>query len=181
MKRFIDYFLLKWKTSPLRKPLLLRGARQVGKTYTAREFGKTFTSFVELNLELNQEAREIFEKNLDPNIIIRKIFILTNKPIVPGQTLLFLDEIQLVPNAIIALRYFYEMMPELHVIAAGSLLDFAIKTVGMPVGRVSSLYMYPLSFIEFLSAIQLNVIIEEILLHEPTREITEIFHNKFLD
>ena len=106
MKRFVDYFLHKWKSSPLRKPLLLRGARQVGKTYTAREFGKSFTSFVELNLELNPEAREIFEKNLDPNIIIRKIFILTNKPIIPGQTLLFLDEIQLVPNAIIALRYF---------------------------------------------------------------------------
>ncbi len=181
MKRFVDYFLLKWKTSPLRKPLLLRGARQVGKTYSAREFGKTFVSFVELNLELNPDAREIFEKDLDPHIIIRKISILTNKPIIPGQTLLFLDEIQLVPNAITALRYFYEMMPELHVIAAGSLLDFAIKTVGMPVGRVSSLYMYPLSFIEFLSAIGSNMVIEEILLHELHDEISELFHNKFLD
>ena len=181
MKRFVDYFLNKWKISPLRKPLLLRGARQVGKTYTVHEFGKTFTSFVELNLEFNPEAREIFEKNLDPHIIIRKIFILTNKPIIPGETLLFLDEIQLVPNAIIALRYFYEMMPELHVIAAGSLLDFAIKSVGMPVGRVSSLYMYPLSFIEFLSAIGSNVIIEEILSHKLTDEISGIFHDKFLD
>lgn len=181
MKRFVDYFLHKWKSSPLRKPLLLRGARQVGKTYTAREFGKTFTSFVELNLEFNAEAREIFEKNLDPNIIIRKIFVLVDKPIIPGETLLFLDEIQLVPNAIIALRYFYEMMPELHVIAAGSLLDFAIKTVGMPVGRVSSLYMYPLSFIEFLRAIGSGVIIEEILSHELKDEIDGIFHNKFLD
>ncbi|MFH1831739.1 MAG: ATP-binding protein [bacterium] len=181
MKRFVDYFLHKWKTSPLRKPLLLRGARQVGKTYSVREFGKTFTSFVELNLELHPEAREIFEKNLDPQIIIRKIFVLTNKPIVPGQTLLFLDEIQLVPNAIIALRYFYEMMPELHVIAAGSLLDFAIKTVGMPVGRVSSLSMYPVSFMEFLNAIGSPVIIEEILSHNPKDEISKVFHDKFLD
>ena len=166
MKRFVDYFLHAWKTSPLRKPLLLRGARQVGKTYTAREFSKKFSSFVELNLELNPQAREIFEKNLDPQVIIRNISILTDKPIIPGETLLFLDEIQIVPNAIIALRYFYEMMPELHVIAAGSLLDFAIKTVGMPVGRVSSFYMYPLSFIEFLSAIGSHGVIEEILLHE---------------
>lgn len=181
MNRFVDYFLHKWKSSSLRKPLLLRGARQVGKTYTVREFGKTFASFVELNLEFNPDAREIFEKNLDPQIIIRKIFILTNKQVIPGKTLLFLDEIQLVPNAIIALRYFYEMMPDLHVIAAGSLLDFAIKTVGMPVGRVSSLYMYPLSFIEFLNAIGSSVIIEEILSHELTGEIDEIFHSKFLD
>lgn len=90
MKRFVDYFLQNWKTSPLRKPLLIRGARQVGKTYTARQFGKTFPSFVELNLELHPEAREIFEKNLDPHTIIRNISILTNKPIVPGQTLLCL-------------------------------------------------------------------------------------------
>jgi len=186
MKRFVDYFLHKWKSSPIRKPLLLRGARQVGKTYSVREFGKSFTSFVELNLELHPEAREIFEKDLDPHIIIRKIFVLTNKSIIPGQTLLFLDEIQLVPNAIIALRYFYEMMPDLHVIAAGSLLDFAIKTVGMPVGRVSSLYMYPLSFFEFLSAIGSSAVIEEILLqhsclHNPNDEISGIFHDKFLD
>lgn len=106
MRRQIDYFLHAWKTSPLRKPLLLRGARQVGKTYTAREFGKTFESFVELNLELNYEAREFFEKDLDPHVLVRKIFILTNQPIIPGKTLLFLDEIQAVPNAIIALRNF---------------------------------------------------------------------------
>ncbi|MCF7899199.1 ATP-binding protein [Candidatus Babeliales bacterium] len=181
MKRFVDYFLIKWKSSPLRKPLLIRGARQVGKTYSAREFGKTFDSFIELNLELEQDAREIFEKSLDPNVIIQKISALTGKRIIPGQTLLFLDEIQLVPQAVTALRYFYEMMPELHVIAAGSLLDFAIKTVGMPVGRVSSLYMHPLSFIEFLRAIGSGIIIEEILNHELKDEMLEVLHNKFLD
>ncbi len=181
MKRFVDHFLDIWKTSPLRKPLLLRGARQVGKTYTARAFSKKFSSFVELNLEFNPEAREIFEKSLDPHVIIRNISILTDKPITPGETLLFLDEIQIVPNAIIALRYFYEMMPELHVIAAGSLLDFAIKTVGMPVGRVSSLYMYPLSFIEFLSAMGSYAVIDEILSHAVQDEIMKSFHDKFLD
>jgi predicted AAA+ superfamily ATPase len=181
MKRFVDYFLHKWKTSPIRKPLLIHGARQVGKTYSVREFGKTFTSCIELNLELQQDVREIFEKNLDPHIITRKISILIDKPIIPGQTLLFIDEIQAVPNAIIALRYFYEMMPELHVIGAGSLLEFAIKTVGMPVGRISSLYMYPISFIEFLAAIKSTVSIEEILNHKIEEEIDTIFHNKFLD
>lgn len=181
MKRFVDYFLNKWKTSPLRRPLLLRGARQVGKTYTAREFGKQFSSFVEVNLEFQPEAREIFEKNLDPHIIVRKIFVLTNKTIIPGETLLFIDEVQTVPNAILALRYFYEMMPELHVIAAGSLIDFAIKTVGMPVGRVSSLHMYPLSFIEFLSAIGSGAIIDEIVSHSAHDTMMQTFHDKFLD
>ncbi len=181
MKRFVDYFLHNWKTSPLRKPLLIRGARQVGKTYTVREFGKSFTSCVELNFELLPEVRDIFEKDLDPNIIIRKIFVLTKQTIIPGQTLLFLDEIQAVPNAIIALRYFYEMMPELHVIAAGSLIDFAIQKVGMPVGRVASMYMYPLSFIEFLAAMGYYGIIEEILEHNAKTEIADVFHHKFLD
>ncbi len=181
MKRFIDYFLLKWKTSSLRKPLLIRGARQVGKTHSVREFGKSFTSFVEVNLEFHQEAREIFEKNLDPKIIITKIFVFKGQEIIPGETLLFIDEIQVVPNAITALRYFYEMMPELHVIAAGSLLDFAIKSVGMPVGRVSSVHMHPLSFIEFLSAMGSRGVIQEILSHDLSHEIEIGFHNKFLD
>jgi uncharacterized protein len=181
MKRFIDYFLADWKTSPLRKPLLLHGARQVGKTYSIRAFGTTFTSFVELNLELRPEAREIFERDLDPHQLVPKICALTNKSIIPGQTLLFLDEIQLVPNAIIALRYFYEMMPELHVIAAGSLLDFAIQKVGVPVGRVSSMYMYPLSFMEFLAAQGAQETIHAILSHDPEEEMDPTLHRKFFD
>ncbi len=181
VKRFVDYFLHKWKTGSFRKPLLIRGARQVGKTHSIREFGKSFTSYVEVNLEFHQEAREIFEKNLDPQVIIRKIFVFGGQHIIPGETLLFIDEIQMVPNAITALRYFYEMMPELHVIAAGSLLDFALKSVGMPVGRVSSLHMHPLSFIEFLSAMGSFGVIEEILSHDINYEIEMSFHTKFLD
>ncbi len=181
MKRLVDHFLHTWKTSPLRQPLIVRGARQVGKTHTVRAFGKTFSSCVEINLELRPEFKEIFETNLDPHIISRKISVIADQPIIPGQTLLFIDEIQAVPNAIIALRYFYEMMPELHVIAAGSLLDFAIQQVGMPVGRVASFYMYPLSFIEFLSAMNAGISIDEILSHDITSEIAPIIHNKFLD
>ena len=147
MKRIIDYFLLEWKWSRLRKPLLLRGARQVGKTYAVRELGKSYTSFVEINLEFEPQAQQAFAGKLDPKEIIITLTALTGKNIIAGKTLLFIDEMQAYPQAIIALRYFYEMMPELHVIAAGSLLDFAIQQVGMPVGRVQVLYMHPVSYI----------------------------------
>lgn len=152
MKRIIDYFLHEWKNRPSRKPLLLRGARQVGKTHATRMLGKTFPDFIEINLEANEAARKIVEKDLDPHRIILQLSELVQKKITPGSTLLFFDEIQSVPHAITALRYFYELVPDLHVIAAGSLLDFAIEQVGIPVGRVSSLYLYPLSFLEFLIA-----------------------------
>jgi len=180
MKRLIDYHLRKWKDSPLRQPLLLRGARQVGKTYAVRELGKTFTSFVEINFESNKKAKTIFDRDLDPHRILREISAITGQEITPGQTLLFFDEIQAVPEGILALRYFYEIMPELHVIAAGSLLDFAIQQVGVPVGRVQFLYMYPMSFIEFLSALEYTIIIKEILSHPVGQEIVGVIHDKIL-
>lgn len=180
MKRLVDYHLQKWKVDPLRKPLLVKGARQVGKTYAVREFGKTFSSCVELNFELNKKAKTIFDRDLDPHRILNEISIITEKQIIPGQTLLFLDEIQSVPEGISALRYFYEIMPELHVIAAGSLLEFALQKVGVPVGRVQFLYMYPLSFIEFLSALGHHMIIKEILSHSIEQEMSDIIHSKIL-
>ncbi|HLF66144.1 MAG TPA: ATP-binding protein, partial [Gammaproteobacteria bacterium] len=103
------------------------------------------------------------------------------KPIRPSETLLFFDEIQVCPKAIIALRYFYEEMPELHVIAAGSLLDFAIEEVGVPVGRVSFLYMYPMSFIEFLLATEHALIANEIIHHKPDEALAPIIHDKILN
>lgn len=153
MKRIIDYHLLEWKNEGNPKPLILRGARQVGKTHAVRTLGKTFTHFVEVNLEENEVARQIFEQNLDVNRIVLQLTELTKKQIEKGSTLLFIDEIQNVPKAVIALRYFYETMPGLHVIAAASLLHLATEQVGMPVGRVAMLYMYPLSFLEFLVAL----------------------------
>jgi predicted AAA+ superfamily ATPase len=153
MKRLIDYHLNAWKNDSDRKPLLLRGARQVGKTYSVRELGKTFQSFVEINFDLLPQAIQIFEADLVPSRIVRDLSLLTGHSIVAGETLLFLDEAQQAPKAIAALRYFHEMLPQLHVIAAGSLLDFALDKTGLPVGRVTSLYLYPLAFIEFLVAI----------------------------
>lgn len=125
MKRFIDKYLLEWKDSTLRKPLILRGARQVGKTYSVKQLGQLFENFVSINLEFEPELIQFFESDLYPDKIIQKISIIKGQPIISGKTLLFLDEIQAAPKAITALRYFYELMPELHVIAAGSLIEFA--------------------------------------------------------
>ena len=146
MKRLIDWHLRSWKEEKRRKPLLLKGARQIGKTYSVRQLGKSFTSFVEINFELVPQAKTLFEQDLQPERILWELGLLTNTTVVPGKTLLFLDEIQAAPQAILALRYFYELTPELHVIAAGSLLDFAIEQVGIPVGGVNMLYVYPLSW-----------------------------------
>ncbi len=180
MKRIIDHYLNSWKTDRYRKPLLLRGARQVGKTHAARTLGATFLDFFEINLEDQPATHIIFEKDLDPERILRELSALKLKPIIPGKTLLFIDEIQAVPRALLALRYFYEKMPELHVIAAGSLLDFAIEEVGIPVGRVDSLYMRPLSFIEFLCAVKAQILVEEIVSHTSMNPISEVIHNKLL-
>ncbi len=180
MKRFVEYHIQKWKESNKRKSLMLRGARQVGKTFLARQLGDTFPNFVEINFEYQPDAKTFFERDLNPERIIRDIGLWTGKRIIPGKTLLFLDEIQEAPNAIRSLRYFYEMMPSLHVIAAGSLLDFATEKIGIPVGRVSSLYVHPMSFLEFLYAIREHLIIEEILNHSFDTPMSEPIHEKIL-
>lgn len=144
--------LLAWKTSKRRKPLLIRGARQVGKTTLVRDFSKEFDNYIELNLE-KEADRALFEID-DAGKIIDAVFLSkahtpNNKP-----TLVFIDEIQESPKAIQQLRYFFEEVPELHIIAAGSLLEFALKQVpSFPVGRVEYLYLYPLNFVEYLDAI----------------------------
>jgi uncharacterized protein len=181
MKRLIDYYLYEWKNRSTRKPLILRGARQVGKTHAIRELGKTFPTFIEINLEFNQAAKAILEKDVDPNRIILQLSELLQKKITPGSTLLFFDEIQNVPKAITALRYFYELIPDLHVVAAGSLLDFALEEVGMPVGRVTSLYLYPLSFIEFLAALNNNNWINLIIKHPEQQILNEQVHAKLIE
>jgi predicted AAA+ superfamily ATPase len=180
MKRIIDYYLNGWKVSSIRKPLLIRGARQVGKTFSVRELGGTFDSFVEINFELLPKAATIFEEDLQPSRIIRDLSILTEQRIEPGKTLLFFDEIQRIPKAISSLRYFYETLPELHVISAGSLLEFALERIGLPVGRVSTLYMYPLSFIEFIVAQGLAGLAKALIESDHAHSLPPILHNKLL-
>ncbi len=153
MKRFIDQKLVKWMNSKRRKPLILRGARQVGKTYSLKRFGEQyFENLALLNLERNPNWHRIFEGDLDVSRIRADLEILLNRKIQPRKTLLFIDEIQACPRAIMSLRYFYEELPELHVVAAGSLLEFAFKDISVPVGRVQFLQLHPLCFAEYLLA-----------------------------
>ena len=180
MKRLVDWHLRQWKVSPHRKPLLLRGARQVGKTFALRKLGESFASFVEVNFDYLKNAKNIFEKDLNPKRIIQELSLLLTTDIIPGTTLLFFDEIQECPNAMQSLRYFYEIMPSLHVIAAGSLLDFTIEKIGIPVGRVESLYCYPLSFFEFLIATGHLQIAKSILDHKDNEPVAEVIHQKIL-
>jgi len=166
MKRLIDQELKKWKESNDRKSLILRGARQVGKTFSVRQLGTTYVDFYEINLEKRAELHSIFERNLDPIRILRDLSVDRGAPIRPGETLLFFDEIQVCPQAMLSLRYFYEEMQELHIIGAGSLLEFAIEQVGLPVGRVQTLSVFPMSFAEFLVAKGQKLLLEAIC--EPT-------------
>ena len=155
MQREVDVALDDWAEDGGRRPLLIRGARQVGKTYAVTALAeRTFADFASINLEQEPRYRRCFD-TLDPQAILDRIGVLRGKPVEPGRTLLFLDEIQECPAAIVALRYFYEQEPDLHVIGAGSLLEFALEAerLRMPVGRIQPLFMHPLSFAEFLPAV----------------------------
>lgn len=164
MKRDLEERLKEWKTSPIRTPLLLRGARQVGKSWTIEKFGReNFENLVIINFEQRPEAKVCFE-TLIPEQIVSAIELITNSPIQPGKTLLFLDEIQECPKAIVALRYFKEQMSNLHVIGAGSLLEFVLneEDISMPVGRIQFLHLHPLSFSEFLMAMGKDLLREHL-------------------
>ena len=154
MKRDLEKDLFNWKESKDRLPLLLRGARQVGKSYIVEEFGKkAFKNVVIVNFEFRPELKQCFT-TFDPIEIINKLQLLTGENIEVEKTLLFLDEVQECPNAIMALRYFKEKLTRLAVIGAGSLMEFALNSLDfkMPVGRIQFIYLEPLSFGEFLMA-----------------------------
>lgn len=179
MRRALEKRLEKWKESSTHKPIVLKGARQVGKSYLVREFGKTFDNFVEINFDFSETYCSIFENDLDPSRIIKEISFIKQTAIVPDKTLLFLDEIQECPNAVRALRYFHEMMPQLHVIAAGSLLEFALEKIGLPVGRITPMHLYPMSFREFAAVKNMDEMLLEATKYFP-KEIPEVFHTKLL-
>ena len=156
MQRTIHRELLRWKEKPRRKPLLLTGVRQCGKTFSILEFGKTeFEDVAYVNFEKSQDAVRIFSVDFDIARILDDLAgIVVDKIIVPGRTLLVLDEIQACPSAITALKYFQEDMPRLHVIAVGSLLGVVVRAqnLSFPVGKVDRLSMYPMTFAEFVQA-----------------------------
>ena len=153
MKRLIEQELVQWKESSRRKPLVLRGARQVGKTWLVEQvLAKDFEALVKIDLEKRRDLHTVFGDNLEPKRILNLLELATGK-IIPGKTLLFLDEIQACPRAIMALRYFYEEIPDLHVVVAGSLLEFAFAEISVPVGRLHYLHVHPMTFYEYLMAL----------------------------
>ena len=171
--RKIIVSLREWAESQHRKPLVLRGARQVGKTTVVEEFAKDFDTFLHLNLEKKADKR-IFETNDSPEDVLTAIYLLKNKERKQGRVLLFIDEIQTSPKAVALLRYFYEEIPDLFIIAAGSLLETLIdKHVSFPVGRVEYLALRPCSFSEFLGAMGEEQIKNKLLSFEIPNAIHE--------
>lgn len=152
-ERLIDKHLSEWASRSTHKPILLRGARQVGKSTAVRNLGKQFANYVEINLEREPQYKAVFQQDLNVLRIIPELSAMAGQRIEAGKTLLFIDEIQECPEAIMSLRFFKEDMPNLHVIAAGSLLEFALAELPtFGVGRIHSMFMYPMTFDEFLLA-----------------------------
>ncbi len=183
MNREIENYLTDWKANPYRKPLVLRGARQVGKTYTIEKFGKeNFKYFLKINLEQERDLKHVFE-SLQPQQIINELTALYQVPIIDEETLLFIDEIQVAPQAITALRYFYEQRPGLHIISAGSLLDITLNEMqySMPVGRVDFIFMYPMTFCEFLVALNENGLVNVINDFTPDKTLSQAIHNRIME
>lgn len=179
--RKIDDQLLLWSKESKRKPLLIRGARQVGKSSAIRNLAKHFEYFVEVNFDQQKEICTLFEKGISPRDICENLSLIFNTPIITDKTLLFFDEIQACIPAISSLRYFYEQYPELHLIAAGSLLEFALEELSsFGVGRVRSLFIYPFSFEEFLIANNEKMLWEAIRKASTQKPLLEPIHNKAL-
>ncbi len=182
MIRHLESWLSHWKVHSRRKPLILRGARQVGKTYTVLSFGrKEFAEVIVCDFERDPALRRAFEGSLDAPGLIRRLEVETGQRIHPGRTLLFLDEIQACERALVALRYLYEQVPELHVIAAGSLLELAVAPTSFPVGRVEFAWLYPMSFREFLGALGQDILVEHLPNREARQPLAASIHEKFLE
>lgn len=172
MKRRVIQDLRAWKAQPKRKPLLLMGARQVGKTFILKKFGEEeYANTVYLNFEDNPRLSKLFDAGLDPKTILKALTIEMNAEIVEGKTLIIFDEVQECPNALNSLKYFCEITPNQHIVAAGSLLGVKLAHIkGFPVGKVQFLTLYPLSFLEFLEAlneVRLKEFLEELSNVEP--------------
>ncbi|MDA3810510.1 MAG: ATP-binding protein [Spirochaetaceae bacterium] len=180
-KQYAD--LLSWKDRSNRKPLVIRGARQVGKTYLVREFAQTeFENYIEINFDETPDKKDLFIDD-DIDLILKYIYLDAGKEIVSGKTLIFLDEIQRAPEIFAKLRYFYEKRNDIHLIAAGSLLDFTLADFkfSMPVGRIEYLFMGPLDFLEFLNASGEYVLHTFISQYNISELIPDTIHKKLQD
>lgn len=176
-------YLQEWAARESRKPLVIRGARQVGKSTLVREFARVSgMALVEINLERNPQLGQAFATN-DPAEILSTLALMTGEAIAASECLLFLDEIQAVPRALASLRYFYEEMPGLHVLAAGSLLELALgeKGFSMPVGRIEFLYLGPMDFEDFLVAVERPHLAEHLRTLSLGDGFPEAVHAQYLD
>lgn len=178
MKRDILVKLLDWRQKSNRKPLIIKGARQIGKTYILKEFARNhFPAYTYINFEDQKKLREIFDNNLDPQTIIQRLSVeLEHK--ISEQDLIIFDEIQECPRALTSLKYFCEQMPEQALISAGSLLGVQLNELSYPVGKVDHLEMYPMNFMEFLQALEKNILIEALETGLTKLEIYSELHSK---
>jgi len=180
LKRLITSELVKWKNSKYRKPLILKGVRQCGKTYILKEFGSQYYEDIAyFDFEKNPAIVEKFEQDLDPERIITELGIINKKIIRPKATLVIFDEIQFCSRALTSLKYFYEKMPQYHIACAGSLLGIALsKPSSFPVGKVDFLTLYPMSFYEFLLANNENMLVDYLGKINMDSTVSKIFADK---
>ena len=176
MKRFILERLIKWKESKYRKPLILKGARQIGKTYILQQFGKeNYEGVAYFNFDHDEDLYNLFDNTKDPKRILEQLSFIYGKAIIPGKTLIIFDEIQECPEALNSLKYFQEEANEYHIVCAGSLLGIRLSHTSFPVGKVDFLNMYPMTFSEFLIADNCENLVEYMKSLKSVEEIPQIF------
>lgn len=179
MKRFILSELIKWKESKYRKPLILKGARQIGKTYILKQFGEeNYEGVAYFNFDHDEGLYNIFSHTKDPKRILEQLSFIYGKAILPEKTLIIFDEIQECPNALNSLKYFQEEANEYHIVCAGSLLGIRLSHTSFPVGKVEFINMYPMTFSEFLIADDCENLVEYMKYIKKIENIPDIFFNK---
>lgn len=178
MKRFILNKLIEWKNSKNRKPLIIKGARQVGKTYILKQFGnENYDGVAYFNFDHDEGLYDLFKNTKDPKRILEQLSFIYGKAIIPEKTLIFFDEIQECPNALNSLKYFQEEANEYHIVCAGSLLGIRLSRTSFPVGKVEFMNMYPMSFSEFLLADNCENLVEYMKSIDKVENIPDIFFN----
>ena len=179
MKRFILNELIKWKESKYRKPLILKGARQIGKTYILKQFGQeNYEGVAYFNFDHDEDLYNLFSNTKDPKRILEQLSFIYGKAILPEKTLIIFDEIQECPNALNSLKYFQEEANEYHIVCAGSLLGIRLSHTSFPVGKVEFLNMYPMTFSEFLIADNCENLVEYMKSIKDIENIPDIFFNQ---
>lgn len=179
LKRFILEELIKWKKSKYRKPLILKGARQIGKTYILKKFGEeNYEDVAYFNFDHDEDLYNLFENTKDPQRILEQLTFIYKKAIHPGKTLIIFDEIQECPNALNSLKYFQEEANQYHIVCAGSLLGIRLSHTSFPVGKVDFLDMYPMTFSEFLIADNCENLVNYMKSIKNIEKIPEIFFNQ---